>query len=93
MISFHNSDFVTGIAVSMLLTFALALSTWFRNVSLALAATVIIILYGREGLPGLLAVSVAFQAQLADKPDFSTGLIVGLVVATAFSLGPLRRRS
>lgn len=89
---FQNQEFVVGLAVAVILLAAFAASSLFRNVSLALAAGGIVLLYAQSGVPGLLALSKVMETEIKAIPDFSQGLAVGAAVAVVLLIG-LRQRS
>ena len=88
----QSQEFIVGIAVAAILVAALAASSLFRNVSLALAAGVVVLLYLQGGVSALLATSAAVEKEIRALPDFSNGLVVGLAVAAVLMVG-LQKRS
>src|SRR5262249_21891357 len=90
--AFQSQEFVVGIAVAAILVSALAASSLFRNLALALAAGVTVLLYLQGGVPALIATSGMVEKEIRSMPDFSNGLVVGLAVSAVLLLG-LQKRS
>ncbi len=88
----QSQEFIVGIAVAAILVCALAASSLFRNVALALAAGVVVLLYLQGGVAALVATSGAIEKEIRALPDFSNGLVVGLAVSAVLMLG-LQKRS
>lgn len=84
-------EFIIGVAVGKLLLGALLASPLFRSVSLGVSAAAVCYLYARSGTSGILMFAHRLQADLFSRPDFSNGLIVGLLVAFIV-FGLFRRR-
>ena len=89
--AFQSQEFVGGIAVAAIMVCALAASSLFRNVALALAAGATVLLYLQGGVPALIATSGMVEKEIRAMPDFSNGLIVGLAVSAVLLLGLQRR--
>jgi hypothetical protein len=89
--AFQSQEFIVGIAVAAILVSALVASSLFRNVALALAAGVVVLLYLQGGVAALLAVSGEVEKQIRALPDFSNGLVVGLAVSAVLLLGLQKR--
>ena len=89
--AFQSQEFVVGIAVAAIMVCALAASSLFRNLALALAAGATVLLYLQGGVPALIATSGMVEKEIRAMPDFSNGLIVGLAVSAVLLLGLQRR--
>jgi hypothetical protein len=90
--AFQSQEFIVGIAVAAILVAALTASSLFRNVALALAAGVVVLLYLQGGVAALIATSGAIEKEIRALPDFSNGLVVGLAISAVLMLG-LQKRS
>lgn len=90
--AFQSQEFIVGIAVAAIMVSALVASSLFRNLALALAAGVVVLLYLQGGVGALIATSAAVEKEIRAMPDFSNGLVVGLAVSAVLLLG-LQRRS
>jgi hypothetical protein len=90
--AFQSQEFIVGIAVAAIMVCALAASSLFRNLALALAAGVVVLLYLQGGVPALIATSGVLEKEIRALPDFSNGLVVGLAVSAVLMLG-LQKRS
>jgi hypothetical protein len=88
----QSQEFVVGIAVAAILVSALVASSLFRNLALALAAGVVVLLYLQGGVAALIATSGVVEKEIRALPDFSNGLVVGLAVSAVLLLG-LQKRS
>jgi len=88
----QSQEFVVGIAVAAILVSALVASSLFRNLALALAAGVVVLLYLQGGVAALIATSGVVEKEIRSLPDFSNGLVVGLAVSAVLLLG-LQKRS
>jgi hypothetical protein len=92
--SFQNHEFIVGAAVAAILVSALVVSSLFRNLALAFAAGAIVLLYLQGGVKALIATSTTLENEIRAIPEFSNGLLVGLVVAVGLALlFGLRHRS
>lgn len=87
----QSQEFIVGIAVAAILVAALAASSLFRNVALALAAGVVVLLYLQGGVAALLATSGAIEKEIRALPDFSNGLVVGLAISAVLMIGIQKR--
>ena len=87
----QNNEFVVGIAVAAIMVSALAASSLFRNLALAVAAGGVVLLYVQGGVPVLIATSKVLETEIRALPDFSNGLMVGLAVSAVLLVG-LRQR-
>ena len=87
-----TNEFIVGVAVAAIVISALVASSLFRNVSLALAAGGIVLLYLQGGTGALLTMSKVVENEIKATPDFSQGLMVGLAIAAVFLVG-MRQRS
>lgn len=74
-------EFIVGIAIGKILFGALFASPLFRSVALALAALAVCWLYLHEGVPGILSLAHALQADFLARPDFAKGAAVGAAAA------------
>ena len=90
--AFQSQEFIVGIGVAAILVSAMAASSLFRNLALALAAGAVVLLYMQGGVGALVATSTVVENEIKALPDFSHGLVVGLAVAAVVVLG-LRPRS
>lgn len=90
--AFQSQEFVVGIAVAAIMVSALVASSLFRNIALALAAGVVVLLYLQGGVAALIATSGIVEKEIRALPEFSNGLVVGLAVSAVLMLG-LQRRS
>jgi hypothetical protein len=90
--AFQSQEFIVGIAVAAILVAALTASSLFRNVALALAAGVVVLLYLQGGVAALISTSSAVEKEIRALPDFSNGLVVGLAISAVLMLG-LQKRS
>lgn len=90
--AFQSQEFVVGIAVAAIMVSALVASSLFRNLALALAAGVVVLLYLQGGVAALIATSAVLEKEIKALPDFSNGLVVGLAVSAVMLLG-LQKRS
>ena len=90
--AFQSQEFVVGIAVAAIMVSALVASSLFRNLALALAAGVVVLLYLQGGVAALIATSGVVEKEIRSLPDFSNGLVVGLAVSAVLLLG-LQKRS
>jgi hypothetical protein len=89
--AFQSQEFVVGIAVAAILVCALAASSLFRNLALALAAGVVVLLYLQGGVQALIATSSVVEKEIRALPDFSNGLVVGLAVSAVLMIGLQKR--
>jgi len=89
--AFQSQEFVVGIAVAAILVCALAASSLFRNVALALGAGVVVLLYLQGGVQALIATSSVVEKEIRSLPDFSNGLVVGLAVSAVLMIGLQKR--
>jgi hypothetical protein len=87
----QSQEFIVGIAVAAILVCALTASSLFRNVALALAAGVVVLLYLQGGVAALLATSGAIEKEIRALPDFSNGLLVGLAISAVLMIGLQKR--
>src|SRR5476649_2788927 len=85
--AFQSQEFIVGIAVAAILVAALAASSLFRNIALALAAGAVVLLYLQGGVPGLVAISKSLESEFRAIPDFSRGLMVGLAMVAVLLFG------
>ena len=90
--AFQSQEFIVGIAVAAIMVSALVASSLFRNLALALAAGVVVLLYLQGGVSALIATSAVVEKEIRALPDFSNGLVVGLAVSAVLLLG-LQKRS
>src|ERR1041384_3588638 len=90
--AFQSQEFIVGIAVAAILVAALAASSLFRNLALALAAGAVVLLYLQGGVGALIATSSLVEKEIRSLPDFSNGLVVGLAVSAVLMIG-LQKRS
>jgi hypothetical protein len=90
--AFQSQEFIVGIAVAAIMVSALVASSLFRNLALALAAGVVVLLYLQGGAAALIATSGVVEKEIRSLPDFSNGLVVGLAVSAVLLLG-LQKRS
>jgi hypothetical protein len=90
--AFQSQEFIVGIAVAAILVAALAASSLFRNLALALAAGAVVLLYLQGGVGALIATSTLVEKEIRSLPDFSNGLVVGLAVSAVLMIG-LQKRS
>jgi hypothetical protein len=90
--AFQSQEFIVGIAVAAILVAALAASSLFRNLALALAAGAVVLLYLQGGVGALVATSTLVEQEIRSLPDFSNGLVVGLAVSAVLMIG-LQKRS
>jgi ethanolamine utilization microcompartment shell protein EutS len=90
--AFQSQEFIVGIAVAAILVAALAASSLFRNLALALAAGAVVLLYLQGGVAALIATSTLVEKEIRSLPDFSNGLVVGLAVSAVLMIG-LQKRS
>jgi hypothetical protein len=90
--AFQSQEFIVGVAVAAILVSAMVASSLFRNLSLALAAGAIVLLYMQGGVGALVATSTVLEGEIKSLPDFSHGLVVGLAIAAVLVLG-LRQRA
>ena len=90
--AFQSQEFIVGIAVAAIMVSALVASSLFRNLALALAAGVVVLLYLQGGVAALIATSGVVEKEIRSLPDFSNGLVVGLAVSAVLLLG-LQKRS
>lgn len=90
--AFESHEFVVGIAVAAILISALVASSLFRNLALALAGGLIVMLYTQGGVDALVGASKMLETEIRRLPDFSHGLVVGLAIAAVMLLG-MRQRS
>jgi len=88
----QSQEFIVGIAVAAIMVSALVASSLFRNLALALAAGVVVLLYLQGGVAALVATSGVVEKEIRSLPDFSNGLVVGLAVSAVLLLG-LQKRS
>jgi len=88
----QSQEFIVGIAVTPIVVSALAASSLFRNLALALAAGVVVLLYLQGGVAALIATSGVVEKEIRSLPDFSNGLVVGLAISAVLLLG-LQKRS
>jgi hypothetical protein len=70
---FLTEEFVIGAAAGAVLVLALAAAQIFRVLALTAAAVAIPYVYATAGVPGLLAIAAALQADLLARPDFAKG--------------------
>lgn len=89
--AFQSQEFIVGIAVAAILVSALVASSLFRNVALALAAGVVVLLYLQGGVGALIATSTMVEKEIRALPDFSNGLVVGLAVSAVLLIGLQKR--
>jgi hypothetical protein len=89
--AFQSQEFIVGIAVAAILVSALAASSLFRNLALALAAGVVVLLYLQGGVSALIATSAVVEKEIRALPDFSNGLVVGLAVSAVLMIGLQKR--
>jgi hypothetical protein len=89
--AFQSQEFIVGIAVAAIIVSALVASSLFRNVALALAAGVVVLLYLQGGVPALLSTSAMVEKEIRALPDFSNGLVVGLAVSAVLLIGIQKR--
>ena len=89
----QSQEFIVGIAVAAILVAALAASSLFRNIALALAAGAVVLLYLQGGVAALLATSAAVEKEIRALPDFSNGLVVGLAISAVLMIGLQKRAS
>jgi hypothetical protein len=89
--AFQSQEFIVGIAVAAILVAALAASSLFRNLALALAAGVVVLLYLQGGVPALIATTATVEKEIRALPDFSNGLVVGLAVSAVLLIGLQKR--
>ncbi len=82
MAMFQSHEFIVGAVVAAVLLGALFGSSLFRNIGLAFAAGVLIVLYVQGGVPNLLALSKTVETEFRAIPDFTTGLLVGGAVVS-----------
>ena len=90
--AFQSQEFIVGIAVAAILVAALAASSLFRNLALALAAGAVVLLYLQGGVAALIATSLLVEKEIRSLPEFSNGLVVGLAVSAVLMIG-LQKRS
>jgi uncharacterized membrane protein YedE/YeeE len=90
--AFQSNEFLVGIAVAAIVVSALAASSLFRNLALALAAGAVVLLYMQGGIGALIATSKVLETEIRAIPDFSNGLVVGLAISAVLMVG-LRQRS
>ena len=88
----QSHEFIVGIAIAAILLSALAASSLFRNIALALAGGAVVLLYLQGGIANLLALSRTLETEFRATPDFSSGMIVGLAIAAVLLLS-LRPRA
>jgi hypothetical protein len=91
--AFQSQEFVVGIAVAAIMVSALAVSSLFRNLALALAAGAVVLLYLQGGVPALISTSTVVEKEIRSLPDFSNGLVVGLAVSAVLMMGLQKRSS
>jgi hypothetical protein len=89
----QSQEFIVGIAVAAILVAALAASSLFRNIALALAAGAVVLLYLQGGVAALLATSAMVEKEIRALPDFSNGLVVGLAISAVLMVGLHKRTS
>jgi hypothetical protein len=89
--AFQSQEFIVGIAVAAIIVSAMVASSLFRNVALALAAGVVVLLYLQGGVAALMATSAMVEKEIRALPDFSNGLVVGLAVSAVLLIGLQRR--
>ena len=90
--AFQSQEFIVGIAVAAILVAALAASSLFRNLALALAAGAVVLLYLQGGVGALIATSTLVEKEIRSLPDFSNGLVVGLAVSAVLMIGLQKHR-
>ena len=88
----QSHEFLVGIAVAAIVVSALAASSLFRNIALALAAGAVVLLYFQGGIGALIGMSKIVETEIRAIPDFSHGLVVGLAVCAVLLVG-MRTRS
>jgi hypothetical protein len=87
----QSNEFIVGIAVAAILVSALVASSLFRNIALALAAGVVVLLYLQGGVAALIAMSATLESEIRALPNFSNGLVVGLAISAVFLVGMQKR--
>src|SRR5947208_17000359 len=74
--AFQSQEFIVGIAVAAILVAALAASSLFRNLALALAAGAVVLLYLLGGAGALIASSSLVEKGFRSLPDYPNCLVV-----------------
>jgi hypothetical protein len=79
-------ELMVGMAVGKVLLGAIFMSPLFRKLAFAAAALIICFVYFREGIPGLLAMATMVRGDFMARPEFSKGILLGLLLGfVAFS--------
>ncbi len=87
-----NNELVIGAAAAAVLIGAVLASSLFRNLALAASALALAWLYAQQGVDGLMAIGQSLSGDLAARPDFARGLLIGTALAAVILGAALVRR-